>query len=371
MPAFFVLMTEKARIYSSTNRQGGVDQMKKMSKLQSFLLSLVIVGICGAGYYYYGDFPGLQTKETIQVVQEDTHNQTGVKEGYVRRDLYLIDENGYVVPQAVELPASNSVIQQSLEYLVQNGPVSNLLPNGFKATLPADTEMTVDLQEDGTLVVDLSSNFKNYEATEEPKILQSLVWTATQFERVKNVQLRLQGRELSAMPVAGLPIVKNLNRSIGINLQTSDVADLANSKSIVVYYLSQIDKQVYYVPVTKRVHANEANMAKVAVQELIQGPSYHTNLLSDFREDAALLSDPQIVDGLVTLDFNINILEDTDAKIISPYTLNALVLSLTEQPEIESVAFLINGDALAVDSNGKVIDSPISRPENTNVSSYE
>lgn len=344
-------------------------KMRKISKLQSFLLSLVIVGVCGAGYYYYGDLSGLNVKETVQVVKEEG-NQEEQKEGFVARDVYLIDENGYVVPQTISLPVSNSIVKQSLEYLVQNGPVSNLLPNGFKAPLPADTELTVDLQADGTLVVDLSSHFKNYEASDEQRILQSLIWTATQFKEVKNVKLQLQGEALTAMPVAQTPLAADLNRSVGINLQKSEVADLLHSKSIVVYYLSQVDKHVYYVPVTKRIDASEENITMAVIRELIDGPSYDTELLSDFREDVALLSEPTIEKGVVTVDFNLNILEDADAKTISPYTLDALVLSLTEQPGIESVAFLVEGEAQAIDDGGKAIDSPVARPENTNTSSY-
>lgn len=54
----------------------------------------------------------------------------------VMRELYLIDKNGYVVAQTLPLPKSESTAKQALEYLVQGGPVSEILPNGFRAVLP-------------------------------------------------------------------------------------------------------------------------------------------------------------------------------------------------------------------------------------------
>src|SRR5699024_11667572 len=43
------------------------------------------------------------------------------------RQLYLIDVNGMVVPQTLELPNidSNEVAKQVLEYLVKDGPVTS------------------------------------------------------------------------------------------------------------------------------------------------------------------------------------------------------------------------------------------------------
>ena len=46
-----------------------------------------------------------------------------------------------VVPQTFELPKTESAAKQALEYIVKDGPVSEILPNGFQAVLPAGTEI--------------------------------------------------------------------------------------------------------------------------------------------------------------------------------------------------------------------------------------
>lgn len=94
-------------------------------------------------------------KETEQidppkkVTYTDGEKKETAKQGQTKKqDLYLVDKNGYVVPQTVELPVpkGNAVVKQTLEYLVKDGPVTNMLPNGFRAVIPADTNMTVDLK---------------------------------------------------------------------------------------------------------------------------------------------------------------------------------------------------------------------------------
>src|SRR5699024_1967766 len=96
----------------------------------------------------------------------------------VQRELYLLDENNLVVPQV-------------MEYLVKDGPVTELLPSGFEAVLPADTEiLSVNLEEESsTLVVDVSEDFKNYDAEQELQIIQAMTHTLTQFDSVDKVKL--------------------------------------------------------------------------------------------------------------------------------------------------------------------------------------
>ncbi|MGD6840770.1 GerMN domain-containing protein, partial [Bacillus thuringiensis] len=130
-----------------------------------------------------------------------------------------------------------SVAKQAIEYLVKNGPVENVLPNGFRAVLPADTQVTVDIKE-GTAIADFSPEFNNYQPEDEQRILQSVTWTLTQFDSVEKVELRVNGYPLTEMPVNGTPIdEKGLTRKVGINVDTSGVVDPTSTKPLTVYYV--------------------------------------------------------------------------------------------------------------------------------------
>lgn len=299
---------------------------------------------------------------------ETTDNENAMT-GTIQTELYLINKEGYVVPQTLALPSTESIATQALEYLVKDGPITDLLPNGFRAVLPADTKLSVNI-DDKIATVNFSKEFKEYQAEEEKQILQAITWTLTQFDSIEKVKFQLNGFALSKMPVAGTPIGESVSRENGINLDMTDVVDISNTKSVTVYYLGGEEGSYYYVPVTKRVSNKETNSIKVAVKELVRGPSYTANLESDFLANVDLLTDPIVENGKVTLNFNEAVFSNSDERIISEYLLNALVLSLTEQKGIESVAITVNGEGELVNESGGKLAEPVTRPQKVNTGSY-
>ena len=339
-------------------------------------------GLLGGGEKAKIDPPAdvsyLEEGEKVDVAKENSEGEvtssTSTEEaeatGSVMTELYLIDSNGYVVSQTMALPKTESIAKQALEYLVADGPVQNMLPNGFKAVLPAGTQVSVNITEDGTAVADFSSDFQNYQPEDEKKILESVTWTLTQFDSVKKVELRVNGYELTEMPVNGTPIDQNgLTRKVGINIDTSGVTDLTDTHPVTVYFVSQKGESTYYVPVTKRVSNKVDNKIQAVVQQLIQGPGYQKNLLSDFT-GVALLDEPTVKDGQVTLNFNEAVYGSFEEKIVSEHFMNSLVLSLTEQENVESVAIMVNGEGELVTEQGETLSEPVTRPENINTISF-
>lgn len=347
---------------------------KRTTILTSVIISSVLLSGCG--------LLGGEKKEQIDPPQNVTYTDDGaeiteettgeevvdkeVAEGSVMTELYLLDKNGYVVPQTLSLPKTESVAKQAVEFLVQEGPVTEMLPNGFAAVIPAETEVSVDIK-DKTAIVNFSNEFKNYKPEDELKILQSVTWTLTQFDSVDNVKLKLNGHDLNEMPVAGTPIGDTVSRANGINIDTTEVVDITNTEAATVYYLAGEEGSYYYVPVTRRV---DENNIEGVVAELVKGPSYTSTLISDFLPDVALIDEPKIENGKVTLNFNESIYGSFEEKMVSEHLLNALVLSLTEQKGIESVEVMVNGEAGLVKENGEKLVEPVTRPENVNTGSF-
>lgn len=313
--------------------------------------------------------PPKQVTETNSNPTKETTGKTEEAEGTVKTELYLINKDGYVVPQTLTLPKTTSVAKQALEYLVANGPVTDMLPNDFRAVLPEDTQVSVNIK-DGVAVVDFSKEFKNYQPEDERKILEAVTWTLTQFDSVKKVKLQMTGHDLTEMPVNGTPISENLSRATGINLDTADVTDITNTKPVTVYYIGGEEGAYYYVPVTKRVNTSEKNNIVAVVNELVKGPNTKSNLASEFMPDVELLEAPKVENGKVTLNFNESIYGSFEEKIVSEHLLNALVLSLTEQKGIESVAVTVDGKAELVNDKGEKLSEPVTRPEKVNTGSF-
>nr|WP_249310360.1 GerMN domain-containing protein [Bacillus sp. FJAT-49736] len=319
-----------------------------------------------------------EKKEQIDPPQKITYDsKTSMKSGKkvnentVMTELYLLDKNGYVVAQTLPLPNKTSVAKQALQYLVKGGPVEELLPNGFQAVLPANTEVDVNIK-DGTAIADFSNEFKKYKAEDEEKILESITWTLTQFEKVKKVEIQVNGHKLAQMPVNNTPInPAGLSRKDGINVDASGVVDITNTHPVTVYYPAQNNaNEVYYVPVTKRIANSEKNDIKAVVSALTKGPRQNSNLLSAFNSDVRLLSDPKVDNGNVTLNFNDEIISSFEQKQIADEVLEPLVLSLTELPDITNVSIEVNGNTKLVDEKGKSLTKPVERPEKVNTGSF-
>ncbi|MCM3692216.1 GerMN domain-containing protein [Neobacillus niacini] len=313
--------------------------------------------------------PPKQVTVTDTNPTKETTGQNEEVEGTVKTELYLINKDGLVVPQTLTLPKTTSVAKQALEHLVANGPVTDMLPNDFRAVLPEETQISVNIK-DGVAVVDFSKEFKNYQPEDERKILESITWTLTQFDTIEKVKLQMNGHDLTEMPVNGTPISENLSRATGINIDTAGVIDITNTKPVTVYYIGGEEDSYYYVPVTKRVNTSEKNNIVAVVNELVKGPNSKSNLASEFMPDVELLEAPKIEDGKVTLNFNKSIYGSFEEKIVSQHLLNALVLSLTEQKGIESVAVTVDGKADLVNDKGDKLSEPVTRPEKVNTGSF-
>lgn len=342
---------------------------KRTTILTSVIVSSVLLSGCGL----LGGKEQIDPPQTVTYTDEGEFTEESAKveneeatEEVIMTELYLMDKNGYVVPQTLPLPKTESVAKQALEYLVQDGPVTEILPNGFAAVLPIDTQVDVDIK-DKTAIVNFSNEFKNYQPENEQKILQAVTWTLTQFDSIENVKLQLNGHELNEMPVAGTPIGDKVSRANGINIDTTDVVDITNTKAATVYFVAGDEGTHYYVPVTRRVERNDI---EGIVTELVNGPSYFSALLNDFSPDVKLLDEPTVTDGKVTLNFNESIYGSFEEKIISQHLLNTLVLSLTEQRGIESVEVMVNGEAELVRENGEKLVEPVTRPEKVNTGSF-
>lgn len=331
--------------------------------------------LSGCGLFGGEEQKKVDPPKSVTVTDKTTAKETAGKkeaaetEATVKTELYLIDKGGYVVPQTLALPKTTSVATQAMQYLVANGPVTEMLPNDFRAVLPEDTQVSVNIK-DNVAIVDFSKEFKNYQPEDEEKILQSITWTLTQFDSVKKVKLQMNGHELTEMPVNGTPISENLSRATGINIDTAGVIDITNTKPVTVYYIGGDEGAYYYVPVTKRVNNNVKDNIVAVVNELVKGPNSKSTLVSEFMPDVELMEAPKVDGGKVTLNFNENIYSSFEEKEISQHLLNSLVLSLTEQKGIESVAVTVNGKAEVVNDKGEKVSEPVTRPEKVNTGSF-
>lgn len=323
-----------------------------------------------------GCMKGEQTGSTVNITEEvefvdelpvaEEVNENGedsvVAKETVTRTLYLIDANGMVVPQQLDLPKieSKEVATQVLQYLVKGGPVSAILPNGFQAVLPEDTEvLSLNLRDDGTLIVDLSEEFKHYEAKDELSIIQAMTYTLTQFDSVAQIELRIEGVDQTEMPVGGTPISDGYSRSNGINIIDHNFNGITKSRAVTMYYPKQFNDNYYFVPVTQYIDMTNENFLDSLVTSLINGPGYGLNTIQVFNPKAMLSEKPILKDGVLRLVFNEHILKDEKKSIIADDVVETLVKSLTEQDLVRAIDIKVENRKQIMNENGKPYSKPV------------
>ncbi|WP_025029032.1 GerMN domain-containing protein [Caldalkalibacillus mannanilyticus] len=288
----------------------------------------------------------------------------------VNRQLYLFDHEGRVTPITVKLPHTESVAKQALEYLVADGPVTELLPDGMRAVLPAGTDVAVTVKPDGTAIVDFSNEFKNYQAQDEKGILEAITWTLTQFDTIKQVVIWINGHEQEVMPVDGTPIGQSLSRKDGINVEVADGVRVGNNSVITIYFKAQNPSAThdYYVPISRLVPKNQ-DLVQATVKELIAGPMLHSGLFSEVRSSTKV--DVSVTGRTATLNFDDQFLNHSmNGDKASDDALHSLVLSLTETGLVDQVQFMVNGESNLMSFLGTDLTKPVSRPVSVNPSGF-
>lgn len=306
------------------------------------------------------------SEDTDSEATKEDAKEEGTKEEAtsetLETQLYLLDSNGMVVPQTFELPATDEVATQALEYLVKDGPITQMLPNGFQAVLPSGTEILgLDLQEDGTMIVDVSNDFKSYQEDEELEILQAMTYTLTQYDSVDKVKLWINGYPVENMPVNGTPVSDGYTRANGINMIQTDTIDYLATKPVTMFYPAAHNDLNYFVPVTQHIKMDGKSEYKSIISSLVDGTHYNKNVMQVFNSSVELTEEPQLNDGVLKLVFNEKILMNKEDATIEDNVIETLVRTLTEDKEVKAVDVKVNQVEQIFNESGEPYNEPVTK----------
>ena len=274
---------------------------------------------------------------------------------FEHRTLYFADANGYVVPYGMMVPKVEGIASESLSYMVAGSEGSSLLPVGFRALIPEGTTFTIDIKED-VATIDFSNEFLNYEASDEQRLLDAITWSMTEFPSVNKVALQVNGERLTQMPKGKTPLNGLLDRTNGINLELEEMAQVGQTSAVTVYFEGMTaDDKSYFVPVTRLIQKTD-NLNVAVLNELIEGPKHGSKLTTSLSHLTELVS----IDydgGTAVASFSKELLM-FDGNKPSPAALQSIVLSLTENSDVEKVFIKVDEEVV----NGAQENLPVTRP---------
>ena len=317
--------------------------MKKKKIILIFVPILVVLLVLGIV------FGNLFKKDSNS--NESNSNQID-NVNYSYNNIYLADADNVLIPLSIKYESFDSVGEELLYLVSMLKKDSKLSTNKFNGLLPSECKVnSIDLNE-GIVSVNFDENFLNYEAKNELKLLESLVWTLCDYQDVLGVSLLVNDKALDKMPVNNTPIDKVLTKKIGINnfLLTSTI--MGSGQRVLTYYEKNINDTYYYVPVTHYVsNKNELSIYDLTINTLFKDPGITSDLqVCRIFKDTQMVSTSMLSENILYVSLTEDILFDEVTVSLDVYNVLKQVTCLLD--DVKDVSFLLELEEIAV--NGKV-----------------
>lgn len=263
------------------------------------------------------------------------------------QNIYLLDQHGLLArTKIVNNKKSTAVTTKAkfiVESLIQDGPNSSSIPNGFKAILPSDTKLLTVGFEDNILKLNFNKEILEVKEELEEKMIEAIVYSVTEIEEVTQVIIYVENNILTFLPKTKTTLPSTLSRSFGIN-KKYDFTKPDQVSQVTIYYVNHWNNENYYVPVTKYVN-DEREKVRIIVDELTSTNSYTGNLMSYLNSNADLL-DVKSENDVMELIFNSYVFSDMEEKNILEEVIYTISLSIKDNYDVNEVVFKVENEAI-------------------------
>lgn len=277
----------------------------------------------------------LNVEETLEYVDEQ-----------VTSEIFLIDHNDYVARTLVAVNEENNIetkVREIISILTIGSGGENKVPNGFKAIIPEGTKIISLLYQDGLLKINFSKDLLDVKKEDEEKLVESIVYSLTSIEEIKNIIIYVEDEPLTKLPQTNITLPAALNRSFGVN-KKYEFTSLNDITDVTIYYINKYNEDYYYVPVTKYMNSEDSKI-NIIINELSTGPVADTNLMSFLNSNTKLLAVEELEDTL-NLEFNNYILSDIENQKILEEVVYSICLSVEDNYDVEQVAFYVGEEEI-------------------------
>lgn len=270
--------------------------------------------------------------------------------GLATDNIYLLNDDGYLVRSRILL--EGTTLEDKISEILNQLTIrdENHFPKGLFPYIPKGTEVLNILRGEGKITIDFSSEFLNMDVYKEKQIVSGIVFSILDLGAAEEVILLVEGKVLKEYPNTKESLPSPLNKSIGIN-QEYELTSRKDISKVVIYYLSRINDEMYYVPVTKYLN-DSRDKIKVIIDELSTSYIYEPNLMSFLHSKVELL-DYHEQENVLFLNFN-EFLFDSDDRVLEE-VLYSISYSVFDNYDVSMVMFEVNNQYVGqVSRDGKI-----------------
>lgn len=258
--------------------------------------------------------------------------------GIVTDDIYLLSKNGYLVRKRVLLDYDNDKdkIIKALNYMIDKE--ENKFSNELIGPIPKGTIVNDVICGDKIVTVDLSKKLMDVSINHEKHMISAIVYTVLNISDAEGVSILVDGSVLESYPNTLEKLPSVLDRNIGIN-KDYNITSREDISRVVIYYLDDIDNELYFVPVTKYLN-DSRDKIKIIIEQLSYSYLYEDSLMSFLSSKVELL-DYYIENDVLFLNFN-EFLFDTNDVVLEE-VLYSISYSVFDNYDVSMVMFEVNG----------------------------
>lgn len=263
--------------------------------------------------------------------------------------IYLLNDEGLLVQDRVLLDGSSveEKIEKLLINLIEGSTCS--FADGLSKVIPKGTIIKNVMVGNKYVTIDFSKELLNVSEDKEKSMITAIVYSVMDLDDFLGVSILVEGKSLEEYPNSKEKINKILDKSIGIN-KNYDITSFNNINKVVIYYLENINDNLYYVPVTKYVN-DDREKVNIIVEELASSYIYESNLMSFLNSNVSLLEYEE-KENIMSLNFN-DYLFDGNDKVLEE-VLYSIAYSVFDNYDVSMVSFEVNGETIDhIDKNNK------------------
>lgn len=219
---------------------------------------------------------------------------------------------------------------------------NNTIEEDLSGLIPKKTKVKEVIVGKNIVTIDFSKDILEVDKDIEKNMISSIVYSIMDLGNYTGVSILVEGESLLEFPNSKEKIPPVIDKSIGIN-ERYNVTSRNNINKVVIYYLENINNNIYYVPVTKYLN-DDREKIKIIVEELSSNYIYETNLMSFLNNNAKLLEYRE-EDNIMYLNFN-DYLFDGNDKVLEE-VIYSLAYSVFDNYDVDMVMFEVNSQKIS------------------------
>lgn len=273
----------------------------------------------------------------IYPVKNETIGNTSLNKGVI----YMLDNNNYLsrLDVTYESTDNESIIKEIIDILTVKKDKQNVR-EGFSPLIPENTKLlSVEINGDN-VALDFSKNFLDVEENIEEKVVEAIVYSITELDRINSVTIKVDHILLQKLPHSLKKVPSLINRTFKIN-KIYELDRPHDITSTTIYFPAISNDFKYYIPVTKYTNSDKEKI-EIIIDELESSNTYNSNIVNYINSETKLIN-YEMLDKSLLLNFDKNIFGDIESKNIIEEVVYSINLSVKDSYEsLDSVMYYVD-----------------------------